>query len=164
MDVRNNNIYQCGNEDCGTILVIDDPKALDDPCPNCGNVGKTQMTVVVVCDFCSEPIKGEWCWSYPARDFAYTIQFEGYGIHASKGEWAACETCHDLIEADDHTGLAQRNVELDIERDPTAKPLVRQLATLALSLHNDFFNNRTGEPRYESIRDHFARKLREEGT
>jgi hypothetical protein len=162
-DVRDNNIYQCGNESCETIMAIDDPAMFDAPCPNCGFIGKSQMTVVVVCDFCSEPIEGEWCWSYPARDFLYTIQFEGYGTHGSKGDWAACEICHHLIQADNRVQLAARNVRLDLERDPKAKRLAPQLGALALALHKDFFNNRTGEPKYELVHEHFERKLREEG-
>jgi hypothetical protein len=161
-DVRDNKIYQCGNESCETLMVIDDPKALGDPCAKCGFIGKRQVPVIVVCDFCSESIDGEWCWSYPARDFLYTIQFEGCGTHGSKGEWAACDRCHELIEAGDRSQLAARNVALDVKRDPKAKRLAPQLYRLALGLHDDFFHNRTGDPVHESPLDHFQRKLREE--
>lgn len=161
MDIRNNNVYQCANESCETIMVIDDPERLDDPCAKCGFVGKTQIVVVPVCDFCSTNLN-TWCWVYPARDFAYSIQFEGFGNHASKGEWAACEDCHALIESDDRQELAVRAVIIDLEREPEYAPMRMTLANMYLSIQGDFFDNRTGEPVFELSNDNFVRKLRRE--
>lgn len=161
MDIRDNNIYQCGNEACETLMVIDDPAQLDAPCQKCGFIGKSQIVVKAVCDFCSANLD-EWCWSYPARDFFYTVQFEGFGTHASKGEWAACEDCHALIESDARQDLAVRAVVIDLEREPEYAPMRMALAAMYLSIQGDFFNNRTGEPVHERSNEHFERKLREE--
>jgi hypothetical protein len=56
----------------------------------------------LVCDFCLE---GNPRWAYPARDFDLQV---GPVAHHSQGGWAACPTCHDLIERDDFEQLLQR--------------------------------------------------------
>src|SRR3990172_3306604 len=44
-----------------------------------------------ICDFCSADAPN---WRYPVQDFAALE-----GVSTSVGEWAACNLCHDLIEA-----------------------------------------------------------------
>jgi hypothetical protein len=55
------------------------------------------------CDFCSSP---DVRWSYPARDFTILPL-----MVASGGGWAACQTCHDLIETQDWKALAGRSAD-----------------------------------------------------
>ena len=55
-----------------------------------------------ICDFCSAP---NVAWRYPAQSFlAYAIAGV---VGQSVGDWAACRTCHELIEAGDRRGLLE---------------------------------------------------------
>jgi hypothetical protein len=63
-----------------------------------------------ICDFCS---LSEVAWAYPAVDFV--IPGAQWG---SRGHWAACEACHDLIEANDREGLVMRSVDRFMEIYP----------------------------------------------
>ena len=93
----------------------------------------------LVCDFCSSasPI-----WRYPARTFiAYCVpNVAGESV----GDWAACETCRQLIEADDRRGLAQRSVEQLISDHPEFRKLRTDLCEELMRLHAKFFENRCG--------------------
>jgi len=51
------------------------------------------------CDFCSVPGP---VWRYPARSFVAYCAPNVAG--ESVGDWAACDLCHVLIEADDRSG------------------------------------------------------------
>ena len=87
-----------------------------------------------VCDFCSAtPVE----WSYPATTFL-SDQFSEWG---SAGSWAACQPCHDLIEADDYDALGSRSIEkyeIPLEcRWEVRKSLLR--------LHSQFRAARTGD-------------------
>jgi hypothetical protein len=144
------------------MMVITDPTRVGEPCIACGHIGKDQIAVTVVCDFCSVNADSK-VWSYPTPDFLYTLQMPEFGLHASKGDWAACEECHALIEADDRVGLATRTVLMDIEREPESAELAVKMGGIYLSVQGDFFSHRQGEPIYEDALEHFERKLKEEG-
>lgn len=65
-----------------------------------------------VCDFCSAPNPR---WGYKADNFASPAGFDvpsgtefAYG---SAGGWAACDTCADLIDADDFDALLRRALD-----------------------------------------------------
>lgn len=60
----------------------------------------------LACDFCPQAEEGAAParWRYPARSFA-VAHLPGSG---SRGDWAACDPCHALIEADDWEGLEER--------------------------------------------------------
>lgn len=62
------------------------------------------------CDFCSSPAVR---WRYPARDVNMGVVLSGGKsvMHNSRGDWAACDTCHDMIEAGDYTSLLNRSIE-----------------------------------------------------
>jgi hypothetical protein len=67
---------------------------------------------VPLCDFCVDP-REPVRWRYPAKDFRLSTFDPGSiaGI-GSRGDWAACDPCHTLIEGADTTGwapLAQRS-------------------------------------------------------
>ena len=51
-----------------------------------------------ICDFCSSPLVA---WSYDVEDFRV-----GSTEWGSRGGWAACDDCHDLIEKGDPRALA----------------------------------------------------------
>jgi hypothetical protein len=93
----------------------------------------------LVCDFCSSDGPA---WRYPARTFiAYCVtNLAGESV----GDWAACETCRGLIEADDRRGLAQRSVEQLIFDHPELRELRADLAVELMRLHGKFFENRCG--------------------
>ncbi len=93
----------------------------------------------MLCDFCSRP---DPRWEYPAGDFiAYQVcRVTGESV----GNWAACEGCHRLIEAEDRDGLARRSLERLGMHDPAALQAI--LACLR-DLHAKFFAHRLGPPR-----------------
>ncbi len=92
-----------------------------------------------VCDFCSTPAP---IWRYPARTFlAYlfpTIAGE------SVGDWAACDTCHALIEVEDRRGLAQRSLDELISKHPEMSEAAGVLYEELTALHRKFFEYRCG--------------------
>lgn len=150
--IEDNNAYEC--EICHLVRRFTDLlRRPDGPeCPRCGSRSFRQLTISIVCDFCSTPatVDTEF-WSYPAEDFLYTIQQDALGTHGSKGPWGACEICHELIEEGDHNGLALRSVEKDVERDPAYKGHQHMLFAIAKQMHKDFFAHRTGPARKEQM-------------
>lgn len=154
--VRDNNLYKCGG--CDQMFTIDDPRALETPCPKCGVKGKVQIPLVHVCDFCSTPL-GETVWTYPAEDFPYTVQLPGMGAHSSAGDWAACDECHDLIEGDLREALAVRSLSGDIDRaGESAEGLKPMLYAIIKQMQDDFFNHRTGDAYQETIAEHYGKE------
>lgn len=93
----------------------------------------------LVCDFCSAPGPG---WRYPARSFVAYCAPNVAG--ESVGDWAACDRCHVLIEADDRSGLAQRSLDELILRHPEAIAAAAVLYEDLAVLHQQFFAHRGG--------------------
>jgi hypothetical protein len=92
-----------------------------------------------ICDFCSGP---RVAWRYPARSFvAYVVASIG---GESVGDWAACDECHDLIEASDREGLTERSLEALIEKHPEMTSVRDTITEHMAGLHILFFENRTG--------------------
>ena len=91
------------------------------------------------CDFCSMPGPE---WRYPARSFiAYCVpNVAGESV----GDWAACDLCHLLIEADDRKGLAQRSLDELILKHPEAGAAAAVLYKDLTELHQQFFAHRSG--------------------
>lgn len=100
---------------------------------------------MTVCDFCSSPAVR---WAYPARDSVVTdltarLHAEGMPGAGSEGGWAACDTCHALIERTDRQGLVLRAARKFAKRyDVPAKLLLPDLR----KLHDQFWSNREGAP------------------
>lgn len=87
----------------------------------------------IICDFCSEPHPA---WGYPAKDF---VGYEVGGlVGESVGGWAACNACHDLIEAGDRAALARRT----LAALPT--PADEEVWDFVGDLHRKFFEHRCG--------------------
>jgi hypothetical protein len=64
------------------------------------------------CDFCYVQVRQDLAWSHI---FAPRIIPSKFGVPSKEddGEWAACEDCHQLIEAEDVDGLWERSCRLD---------------------------------------------------
>lgn len=91
------------------------------------------MELVGVCDFCSQPGPR---WRYPAKSYMDTKS--GYG---SVDDWAACETCHALIECDDDRSRRQL-VQRSLDRWSDAER--RVLRPQIIEFHDQFRSHRTG--------------------
>ena len=93
-----------------------------------------------MCDFCSMPYVA---WRYPTKTFvAYVV--EGY-VGESVGDWAACNICHALIDAGDHTALLERSLSTLLEKHPEMRPVEHELRDQLAVFHRMFFDHRTGE-------------------
>jgi hypothetical protein len=91
------------------------------------------------CDFCSVPGP---VWRYPARSF---VAYRAPNVAGeSVGDWAACDPCHALIEADDRSGLAQRSLDELILKHPEAIAAAVVLYDDLAVLHQQFFAHRSG--------------------
>lgn len=91
------------------------------------------------CDFCSVPGPE---WRFPARSFfAYCApRVAGESV----GDWAACDKCYALIEADDRRGLAQRSLDQLVLKHPEASAVAAVLYEELAELHQQFFAHRSG--------------------
>lgn len=94
----------------------------------------------MICDFCSAQNPA---WQYPALTFlAYCISHIG---GESVGDWAACDACHQLIEAEDRRGLAQRSLQELILKHPETSSAATELYLELVELQQQFFLHRSGE-------------------
>lgn len=94
-----------------------------------------------ICDFCSAP---NVAWRYPAQSFlAYAIAGV---VGQSVGDWAACRTCHELIEAGDRRGLLERSLGTLLEKNPEMSPAASELRCQIAHFHRLFYDNQTGSP------------------
>jgi len=93
----------------------------------------------LLCDFCSAP---DPAWRYQARSF---IAYRGPHVAGeSVGDWAACDDCHALIEANDRQSLAQRSLDELILKHPEAIVAAAELHEHLAALHEQFFEYRGG--------------------
>ncbi len=136
-------------------------KGMLPPCPTCGASDWEGVLVQPVCDFCSTPLDldGE-CWTFPCESFQYpwlaielapgqvTTQTEG-----SADDWAACDTCYELVEDGDRIALAERSVDKDIEHHPEARKEREMLLGMTRAMHDKFFDHRNGEAVREPVRE-----------
>ena len=100
-----------------------------------------------ICDFCSEP---EVAWRYPTRTFlAYAIAGV---VGQSVGDWAACPTCHALIENGDRKELSERSLQTLLDKNPEMRDAAAQLRQQIAGFHEMFFANRLGAA--EQHQDH----------
>jgi hypothetical protein len=79
---------------------------------------------------------------YPARSFIAYCALNVAG--ESVGDWAACDPCHLLIEADDRSGLAQRSLDELILKHPEAIAAGTVLYNDLAAVHQRFFAHRSG--------------------
>ncbi|HXB67291.1 MAG TPA: hypothetical protein VNY05_03560 [Candidatus Acidoferrales bacterium] len=95
-----------------------------------------------VCDFCSTPSPA---WIYPARSFL--VARHDTLVDQSLGGWAACDTCHNLIEAGNSPGLLVRSVDTLLLAQPEMLPSYDWVLDQMKELHAQFSANRTGSPK-----------------
>ncbi len=62
----------------------------------------------------------------------------------SVGDWAACERCHSLIEAENFETLARRAAEKLVGKHPEMKPVEDDVLAAMATLHQSFFAHRLG--------------------
>lgn len=89
------------------------------------------------CDFCSSK---EAKWEFPAEVF--TIEIIGW---RSKDKWAACDSCHDFIQAESYTFLLYRAVQHD-PQFIAGVYVYEELEGLNMMLQLQFRLHRKGEP------------------
>lgn len=143
--MKDNTLYVCRN--CGAFYDFADMQD-NAPCQKCGGRRFDQKVITFVCDFCSVPGREQEMWSYPCAPHVHGVIVSDLPLGASRGDWAACENCHELIERNDRKALVERSVKLDWERHPElhAHPEAKaMLRAMARSIHDGFFRNRTGD-------------------
>lgn len=92
-----------------------------------------------ICDFCSEP---HVAWRYPACTFAAYVTAGIIG--ESVGDWAACPTCHQLIETGCRVELTERSLWTLIEKQPEMRCAEAEIREQIRNFHTMFFTNRFG--------------------
>lgn len=127
----------------GTILVSDQQAALLD-----GARSRAEAYAILNahpelfrCDFCSRPGVAV---SYDAVDFDTGYAERDGTKHVSRGGWAACQVCADLIEADDREALADRSLGSWVEQHPGSAGRGGQIREALRKVHDEFFRNRQG--------------------
>jgi hypothetical protein len=65
-------------------------------------------------------------------------------VGQSVGDWAACRTCHELIEAGDRRGLLERSLGTLLEKNPEMRPAESELRCQIAQFHRLFYDNQTG--------------------
>ncbi len=99
-----------------------------------------------VCDFCNST---DPRWEYPCKDFnsMTTVDVEKNRAKdwTMNGAWLACDLCHELIEANNYEGLAERSAEKLILKENLPQHIKDQLVTYLKSLQMTFRLNRLGE-------------------
>lgn len=97
-----------------------------------------------MCDFCGDTLGEIEPYSYPCKPFMYGIIVSGMPDGGSKGDWAACMACHELIEADDQEGLIERSLEVEHRIYPDRRPERHISYALVKQIQKGFFANRDG--------------------
>lgn len=137
--VLSNTKYKCVG--CGTIADFTDGDLT--PCSNCGAFHWEQITIVTVCDFCAST---DVRWTFPAASFEMSGPITPGPHQMSADDWAACNTCKDLILLGDRGSLTARamNQNSAVRKIPAdMRPLMRAEIRRA---HDRFFAHRTGDP------------------
>lgn len=112
--VKDNSTYECRG--CGAV--VSRGVALHNPCPGCGARRFQQIATTHVCDFCSMPLaQTEETWTHYAHEHVLPTP-PGVARHVQNAEWAACATCHGLIEVGDAEALLDRAVEKHVALHP----------------------------------------------
>ena len=99
---------------------------------------------MIICDFCSSP---KTTWRYPAHDVPAISLGDSQELVEvqlnSKGGWAACDICHDLIERGEWDLLLDRSVARFPLIDYMPPSVFR--ATIS-AIHSAFRFARFGDP------------------
>lgn len=142
--VRDNTKYRCKTPGCG--MIYDFPTLGDvKNCVGCGHMDYDQIRITAVCDFCAAV---DPTWTYPCHDFIVDFTIIGLPGDRKVGAWGACDTCHDLIEADDWDGLREHCIATEpdharVAAIPQGRFLLDKMFDI---LWRQFRENRCGEP------------------
>lgn len=101
---------------------------------------------ILVCDFCMKPHP---TWDFPAAPFhAWTeVLPEVTNDMASINEWAACDDCRLLVEADEYEALAERSYLHQMMHMPDMLNIPKVIVMHSIrDLHEKFRAARTGPP------------------
>jgi|SRR5262245_12559577 len=97
-----------------------------------------------ICDFCSSPAV---TWSYDVDDFHIVDRPEVHEGWGSTGGWAACDTCHDLIEAGDPEAVAMNSMQTFFKTHPEIpdQPEYRsRVYEHVRTVHSEFWKHKHG--------------------
>lgn len=93
--------------------------------------------MIIICDFCSRiPVVA----AYLCRDFVLPHTPIG-----SKGAWAACAACADLIDRDQREALTARSFEHAFGLETLSREDQDWYLATMRKLHELFFTHRTGD-------------------
>jgi hypothetical protein len=136
-----------------------------------------------ICDFCSEPLDPKTVWTYRTEPHEIgTWKQKGFsvqpGVEVTKapdpakldeewvmhqmdedGFWAACPTCHRLIEADDRRGLIERSLETAVVkarkmlRSDVPAAVVMEIRGAIAQAHAGFFINKKDDAPWQGTPD-----------
>jgi hypothetical protein len=83
----------------------------------------------MICDFCVQP---DPTWTHFTKKFVTDkVAHLGEKTYDDDGMWAACDSCHDLILAEDRRTLLRRSVNMDPNPEANgATTRINQLHTL----------------------------------
>lgn len=96
-----------------------------------------------VCDFCLTP---EPTWEYPCGPMSFPSMHPD-DVNASDDEWAACDTCHELIEGGYMMRLAQHMVRTQAGIAKTDLANEGRATAIAIMMIEKFLAARQGEAR-----------------
>lgn len=103
-----------------------------------------------ICDFCGT---SGCTWEYDVRAATTVLDTDlGEGESAAivteqTGAWLGCDPCHDLIEAENERGLAERAADLTIQRNKWPASVRDKVVDLLRANHAPFWQGRQGAPR-----------------
>lgn len=127
----------------GKISFIHGTYADHEPRP----VNEVPADTILVCDFCLVPHP---TWDFPCGEVGASV---GDTVMISYSDWASCNTCKELIDADQYPALVERILHNRINVDPTWMERMEQSPALMLVSRasltqqmNDFRQARTGPP------------------
>jgi hypothetical protein len=95
----------------------------------------------MICDFCSSP---DVKWSYDVEDFNLSVDREW----GSRGNWAACQTCYDLIENGTPQQLAMHSLKTFFISRPEVpdQPEIRsKVYEHVRTVHGEFWKMKRGK-------------------
>lgn len=151
--VHSNTIFECSR--CKAKVDLEDPSGVRAKgCPVCGHDKFLQIVVVCVCDFCSIP--GDIFWTYPCNDFDYGIPESPRD--GSTGDWAACDTCHELIQAGERKAVIRRAVDFELSQHPQHASIRHEIWGVISRIHNGFYDHRTGEPPFRETKEEYEKR------
>lgn len=103
------------------------------------------------CDFCLATLAVPDCWTYPAAPMEI-VGPEGRPYQASDDDWAACQTCHELIAGSRIGELVERMVAEHPRNFPETEARVYPPVSLRRRWAREnllrFMDARTGPPHH----------------